>query len=282
MLSRAVYKKELDKAVFPGVQGGPLMHVIAAKAVCLKEAAEPTFADYQRQIVANAKRLASTLAAKGFRLVSGGTDTHLMLVDVFSRGLTGKVAEAALGQSGITVNKNAIPFDQNPRWWRAGFVSARPRSPPGMREPEMELIRRSDQPGAHCAGGGSSAQHGAGGGRDAVPEVPVVPRAPSLAERVAHASPRKGRWPRRCQTSSLVRASSRWPRRRPRCSKRAVVLLAEAGTGIGKTLAYLVPAILSRQRVLVSTGTKNLQEQIFSRISRPCARRFLCRSRPRT
>ena len=141
VLSRAVYKKELDKAVFPGVQGGPLMHIIAAKAVCLKEAAEPTFADYQRQIVANAKRLASTLAAKGFRLVSGGTDTHLMLVDVFSQGLTGKVAEAALGQSGITVNKNAIPFDQNPPLVASGIRLGTPAvTTRGMREPEMELI----------------------------------------------------------------------------------------------------------------------------------------------
>src|SRR4029078_2587164 len=88
--------------------------VIAAKAVCLKEAMEPAFADYQKQIVANAKRLAAALSAAGSRLVSGGTDNHLMLVDVFSRGITGKVAEAALGKASITVNKNAIPFDQNP------------------------------------------------------------------------------------------------------------------------------------------------------------------------
>src|SRR5207302_10143838 len=104
------YAKDLDRTVFPGVQGGPLMHIIAAKAVCLKEAAEPAFGDYQRQIVANAKKLADGLTAAGFRLVSGGTDNHLMLVDVFSKGITGKVAEAALGKAGITVNKNAIPF----------------------------------------------------------------------------------------------------------------------------------------------------------------------------
>jgi glycine hydroxymethyltransferase len=101
---REQYAKDLDKAVFPGVQGGPLMHIIAAKAVCLKEAAEPAFVDYQRQIVANARCLASVLSAQGFRLVSGGTDNHLLLVDVFSRGLTGKAAEAALGKAGITVN----------------------------------------------------------------------------------------------------------------------------------------------------------------------------------
>ena len=114
VLCREKYAKELDKAVFPGLQGGPLMHIIAAKAVCFKEAAEPAFVDYQKQIVANAKRLASVLTSSGFRLVSGGTDNHLMLVDVFSRGLTGKAAEAALGKAGITVNKNAIPFDSNP------------------------------------------------------------------------------------------------------------------------------------------------------------------------
>ncbi len=141
VLSRATFAKELDKALFPGVQGGPLMHVIAAKAVCLKEAMEPAFADYQRQIVANAKRLAATLAAAGFRLVSGGTDTHLMLVDVFSKGITGKVAEAALGRAGITVNKNAIPFDQNPPMVASGIRVGTPAvTTRGMREPEMDQI----------------------------------------------------------------------------------------------------------------------------------------------
>ena len=141
VLSRTAYATALDKALFPGVQGGPLMHIIAAKAVCLKEAAEPAFADYQRQIVGNAKCLASTLATNGFRLVSGGTDTHLMLVDVFSRGLTGKVAEAALGKAGITVNKNAIPFDHNPPFVASGIRLGTPAvTTRGMREPEMELI----------------------------------------------------------------------------------------------------------------------------------------------
>ena len=141
VLSRATFAKELDKALFPGVQGGPLMHVIAAKAVCLKEAMEPAFADYQRQIVANARRLAAALAAAGFRLVSGGTDTHLMLVDVFSKGLTGKVAEAALGRAGITVNKNAIPFDQNPPMVASGIRVGTPAvTTRGMREPEMDQI----------------------------------------------------------------------------------------------------------------------------------------------
>ena len=121
VLCREEHAKRLNRAVFPGVQGGPLMHVIAAKAVCFKEASEPGFAGYQRQIVANAQRLASALETSGFRLVSGGTDNHLLLVDVFSKGLTGKVAEAALGQAGITVNKNTIPFDENPPMVASGI-----------------------------------------------------------------------------------------------------------------------------------------------------------------
>src|SRR5690606_15564513 len=109
---KAELAKDLDRAVFPGVQGGPLMHVIAAKAVALKEALTPEFRSYQRQVVNNAKALASALMSRGFRVVSGGTDTHLMLVDVkASRGLTGKEAEALLDDVMITVNKNTIPFD---------------------------------------------------------------------------------------------------------------------------------------------------------------------------
>jgi glycine hydroxymethyltransferase len=141
ILSRAQYAKDIDRSVFPGVQGGPLMHIIAAKAVCLKEALEPSFAEYQRQVVSNAARLAGALAASGFRLVSGGTDNHLMLVDVFSKGLTGKVAEAALGKAGITVNKNAIPFDQNPPMVASGIRVGTPAvTTRGMREPEMDAI----------------------------------------------------------------------------------------------------------------------------------------------
>ncbi len=141
VLCRERYAKDLDRTVFPGVQGGPLMHIIAAKAVCLKEAAEPSFADYQRQIVANASRLAAALVAAGFRLVSGGTDNHLMLVDVFSKGITGKVAEAALDKAGITVNKNAIPFDPNPPMVASGIRIGTPAvTTRGMREAEMETI----------------------------------------------------------------------------------------------------------------------------------------------
>ncbi len=117
------FARDLDRAVFPGVQGGPLMHVVAAKAVAFKEALAPEFKAYQRQVVANAKALAATLMDEGWRLVSGGTDNHLMLVDVFSRGITGKDAEAALERAGITVNKNTIPFDVNKPMTASGGLS---------------------------------------------------------------------------------------------------------------------------------------------------------------
>ena len=141
VLCREPYAKDLDRSVFPGVQGGPLVHIVAAKAVCFKEAAEPAFADYQRQLVANANRLATVLSSAGFRLVSGGTDNHLMLVDVFSKGLTGKVAEAALGKAGITVNKNTIPFDQNPPMVASGVRIGTPAvTTRGMREADMDAV----------------------------------------------------------------------------------------------------------------------------------------------
>jgi glycine hydroxymethyltransferase len=141
VMCRQRYARDLDRSVFPGVQGGPLMHVIAGKAVCLKEAATPEFAAYQRQVAANAQRLAANLGAAGYRLVSGGTDNHLMLVDVFSKGVTGKVAEAALDKAGITVNKNAIPFDQNPPMIASGIRIGTPAvTTRGMREPEMDAI----------------------------------------------------------------------------------------------------------------------------------------------
>jgi len=141
VLCKAQYAKDLDRSVFPGVQGGPLVHIIAAKAVCLKEAAEPAFAAYQKQIVANASRLATVIASHGFRLVSGGTDNHLMLVDVFSRGVTGKAATAALGKAGITVNQNTIPFDQNPPLVASGIRIGTPAvTTRGMAEAEMEVV----------------------------------------------------------------------------------------------------------------------------------------------
>ena len=141
VLCRREHAKDVNRALFPGVQGGPLMHIIAAKAVCLKEASEPAFAAYQRQVVANAARLAAALAAGGFRLVSGGTDNHLVLVDVVSRGLTGKLAEAALGRAGITVNKNTIPFDENPPMVASGIRLGTPAlTTRGMAEDEMDAI----------------------------------------------------------------------------------------------------------------------------------------------
>jgi len=141
VMCRESYAKDLDRTVFPGVQGGPLMHIIAAKAVCFKEAASPEFAAYQRQLVKNAARLATAMTTAGFRIVSGGTDNHIVLVDVFSKGITGKVAEAALGNAGITVNKNAIPFDQNPPMVASGVRLGTPAvTTRGMGEAEMDQI----------------------------------------------------------------------------------------------------------------------------------------------
>jgi glycine hydroxymethyltransferase len=141
VMCREQFQKEIDRAVFPTIQGGPLMHIVAAKAVCFKEAMEATFKDYQYQIIANAKVLAQELAAEGFRIVSGGTDNHLMLVDVFVRGLTGSQAEKALEKAAITVNKNAIPFDTQPPMKASGIRIGTPAlTTRGMKEPEMKLI----------------------------------------------------------------------------------------------------------------------------------------------
>ena len=143
ILCKQEYAAAVDKNVFPGHQGGPLVHIIAAKAVAFKEALEPSFATYARQIVANAKVLAQTLQGCGFRIISGGTDTHLMLVDVFAKGMLGSEAEAALGKAGITVNKNAIPFDTNPPLKPSGVRIGTPAvTTRGMKEPEMKEIGR--------------------------------------------------------------------------------------------------------------------------------------------
>ncbi|MFQ5816350.1 MAG: serine hydroxymethyltransferase [Terriglobia bacterium] len=141
VLCREQYAKELDKKVFPCEQGGPLVHVIAAKAICLKEAMEPEFRAYQQQIVANAQKLAETLGARGFRIVSGGTDTHLLLVDVYARGILGRDAERWLERAGITVNKNVIPFDTQPPLKASGIRIGTPAlTTRGMGTAEMELI----------------------------------------------------------------------------------------------------------------------------------------------
>jgi glycine hydroxymethyltransferase len=143
ILSKQELAAPIDKTVFPGMQGGPLVHIIAAKAVCFHEAMQPGFRDYARQIVANAKVLAETIAAEGFRIISGGTDTHLMLVDVFSKGMLGSEAEKALGEAAITVNKNAIPFDTNPPLKPSGIRVGTPAmTTRGMKEDEMRQIGR--------------------------------------------------------------------------------------------------------------------------------------------
>jgi glycine hydroxymethyltransferase len=141
VLCRAAFAKEVDKLTFPGTQGGPLVNTIAAKAVCLKEAMEPGFKGYQQQVVANARALAATIAKRGFRIVSGGTDNHLFLIEVHSRGITGTDAEKALDRAGITVNKNSIPFDPLPPMKGGGIRLGSPSiTTRGMREPEMEQL----------------------------------------------------------------------------------------------------------------------------------------------
>src|SRR5262250_1269943 len=143
ILAKADLGPAIDKTVFPGMQGGPLVHIIAAKAVCFQEAMQPEFKVYARQVVANAKVLAETLAAEGYRVISGGTDTHVMLVDVFSKGMLGSEAEKALGEAGITVNKNAIPFDINPPLKPSGIRIGSPAvTTRGMTENEMRQIGR--------------------------------------------------------------------------------------------------------------------------------------------
>jgi glycine hydroxymethyltransferase len=141
VMCKAALAKELDKLTFPGLQGGPLVHTIAAKAVCLKEAAEPTFQTYQQQVARNAKVLAAGIAERGFRIVSGGTDNHLFLIEVHSRGITGSDAEKALDRAGITVNKNSIPFDPLPPMKAGGIRLGTPSiTTRGMKEAEMEVV----------------------------------------------------------------------------------------------------------------------------------------------
>ena len=141
VLCREKWAKELDRVTFPGNQGGPLEHIIAAKAVCLREAMQPEFREYQQQVVANAKTLAAALARRGLRIVTGGTDNHLFLVDLQPKGMTGRDAEQALERAGMTVNKNAIPFDTQPPMKAGGIRVGTPAvTTRGMREPEMEKI----------------------------------------------------------------------------------------------------------------------------------------------
>jgi glycine hydroxymethyltransferase len=156
VMCKAEHAKAVDKIIFPGLQGGPLMHVIAAKAVALKEALAPSFTRYQQQVIANARALAQGLVERGYHIVSGGTDTHLMLVNLTNKGVTGKEAETALDAAGIIVNKNAVPYDEKPPAVASGIRLGSPIvSTRGMREPEMREIvslidrvlqQRQDQP----------------------------------------------------------------------------------------------------------------------------------------
>ncbi|HEY0264175.1 MAG TPA: serine hydroxymethyltransferase [Granulicella sp.] len=143
ILSKQEFAAGVDRSVFPGQQGGPLVHIVAAKAAAFREALQPEFADYAKQVVANAKVLAEALAGEGYRIISGGTDTHLMLVDVFQKGMLGSEAEAALGAAGITVNKNAIPYDTNPPLKPSGIRIGTPAlTTRGMKEAEMLTISK--------------------------------------------------------------------------------------------------------------------------------------------
>jgi glycine hydroxymethyltransferase len=141
VMCRSAHAQALDKVVMPGMQGGPLMHVIAAKAVAFREALTPDWRAYQRQIVTNAKALADALVRRGHRLVTGGTDTHLMLVDLTSTGLTGKEAQESLDRAWITVNKNTIPFETRSPMVTSGIRVGTPAvTTRGMKEPEMDAI----------------------------------------------------------------------------------------------------------------------------------------------
>jgi len=143
ILCRQEFAASIDRSVFPGQQGGPLMHVVAAKAVAFREALDPEFAEYAQHVVANAKVLAEALAGEGYRIISGGTDTHLVLIDVFQKGIFGSEAEHALGEAGITVNKNAIPYDTNPPMKPSGIRIGTPAlTTRGMKEPEMRAIAK--------------------------------------------------------------------------------------------------------------------------------------------
>ena len=154
ILCKQAHAKAIDSAIFPGIQGGPLMHVVAAKAVCFKEAMGEEFRAYQRQVVANAQALAQTMSQRGYRIVSGGTDNHLLLVDLTPKGITGKEAQETLDQAKITVNKNAIPFDPLPPGKASGIRLGSPAlTTRGMRQAEMAevtalideaLMRRQD------------------------------------------------------------------------------------------------------------------------------------------
>ena len=203
----------VDKAVFPGQQGGPLVHIVAAKAVAFGEALRPEFRTYAAQIVANAKALARSLQEAGYRLVSGGTDNHLLLVDVFEKGILGSEAELALGKAGITVNKNAIPYDTNPPLKPSGIRIGTPAlTTRGMKEPEMRQIavwiaKALEQRGRRCGAGADSRRSGGDG--EPVPAVCVAARAGGgggVAQKLAQAAQGP---PCNCGTIQLLTQTSR-------------------------------------------------------------------------
>jgi glycine hydroxymethyltransferase len=143
IMCKADYARAIDKTIFPGIQGGPLVHVIAAKAVAFKEALGPAFKDYQSSVIKNAKKLAEELVRRGFRIISGGTDNHMMLIDLTSKGITGKDAETALGKAGITVNKNVIPYDERPPTITSGIRLGTP-CVTTRRMTEAEMVEIAD------------------------------------------------------------------------------------------------------------------------------------------
>jgi len=177
VLCRAEHAKTIDSKVFPGLQGGPLMHVIAAKAVALKEALSPDFKSYQQQIVKNAQALAQALMSQGFRLTSGGTDNHLMLVDLRKSELTGKVAQEALDKARITVNKNAVPFDTRSPFVTSGIRLGTPAvTTRGMKEKEMEQIGDFIVRALHHVADEQALQTVAGKVGELCQKFPVYPR----------------------------------------------------------------------------------------------------------
>jgi glycine hydroxymethyltransferase len=183
ILSKADFAAPIDKVVFPGMQGGPLVHIIAAKAVCFLEALQPAFKDYARQVVANAKVLAETLASEGFRVISGGTDTHVMLIDVFSQGMLGSEAEKALGNAGITVNKNAIPFDTNPPMKPSGVRIGTPAlTTRGMKEADMRQVGRWISEALHHRSGASTLEKIRGQVLDLAEAFPLYPERRAKAQ----------------------------------------------------------------------------------------------------
>ena len=233
ILAREKYGKEIDKNVFPGTQGGPLVHVLAAKAVCFLEAMQPEFTAYQKQVVANARAMAEALVDAGFRVVSGGTDTHVVLLDVFSKGLRGKESEQALDRARITVNKNAIPFDTNPPMNPSGIRLGSPAvTTRGFGEAEMREVGALIADGAdeYRERGGDRGSAAEGGGADAaLPALQLETRyrtglgwrtslSMPAAYGISGSEPTSGAWRTRWAASTAP-TSTPWSADRPTCAR---------------------------------------------------------------